>query len=201
MKIVSITRTTATAMLLLVAALPGAALAQNDTALWEAVRSGNAFAMIRHALAPGTGDPQRVVIGDCTTQRNLSDAGRDQARNIGAAFRSNGIAAARVFTSQWCRCAETARLMNIGPVEPLPALNSFFGDRESEPAQTAALTNRIRQDKPLRSTGNPLVLVTHQVNITALTGVFPRSGEIIVARFSENGNVDVLGRLFPANAD
>jgi phosphohistidine phosphatase SixA len=184
-----------------VAALSGPAHAQKDTALWEAVRSGNAFAMIRHALAPGTGDPQRVVIGDCTTQRNLSDAGRDQARAIGAAFRSNGIAAARVFTSQWCRCAETARLLGIGPVEPLPALNSFFGNRESEPAQTAALTARIKQDKPVRTAGNPLVLVTHQVNITALTGVYPRSGEIIVARFSDKGDIDVLGRLFPADAN
>ena len=201
MKIVSITRTTATAMLLLVAALPGAALAQNDTALWEAVRSGNAFAMIRHALAPGTGDPQRVVIGDCTTQRNLSDSGREQARNIGAAFRSNGIASARVFTSEWCRCAEPARLLGIGAVEPLPSLNSFFADREREPAQTTALTTLIKTDKPVRTAGNPLVLVTHQVNITALTGVFPRSGEIIVARYADNGNIDVLGRLFPAGAN
>jgi phosphohistidine phosphatase SixA len=183
------------------AALSGPAHAQNDTALWEAVRSGNAFAMIRHALAPGTGDPQTVVIGDCNTQRNLSDGGREQARNIGAAFRTNGIAAARVFTSEWCRCAETARLLNIGPVEPLPALNSFFSDRDSEPARTAALTDRIRQDKTVRSAGNPLVLVTHQVNITALTGVYPRSGEIIVARFTDSGNIEVLGRLFPADAD
>ena len=201
MQTLSIVRTAAVAMLVLFAALPNRALAQNDAALWEAVRSGAAFAMMRHALAPGTGDPETVVIGDCTTQRNLSDSGRDQSRNIGAAFRANGIASARVFTSQWCRCAETARLLNIGPVEPLPALNSFFSDRESEPAQTAALTARIKQDKPLRSAANPLVLVTHQVNITALTGVYPRSGEIIVVRFSDRGDVQVLGRLFPADAN
>jgi phosphohistidine phosphatase SixA len=183
------------------AALTGPALAQNDATLWEAIRSGEAFAMIRHALAPGTGDPQSVVIGDCSTQRNLSDSGREQARKIGAGFRANGIAAARVLTSEWCRCAETARLLNIGPVEPLPALNSFFADREQGPDQTAALTVRIKQDKPLRAAGNPLVLVTHQVNITALTGVFPRSGEIVVARFSDKGDIDVLGRLFPAAAN
>ncbi|CAN0588892.1 unnamed protein product [Laminaria digitata] len=102
MQTLSIVRTVAVAMLVLVAALPNRALAQNDAALWEAVRSGAAFAMMRHALAPGTGDPETVVIGDCTTQRNLSDSGREQSRNIGAGFRANGIEAARVFSRAWC---------------------------------------------------------------------------------------------------
>lgn len=176
------------------------AVAKDDAALWNAVRSGTAFAMMRHALAPGTGDPETVVIGDCTTQRNLSDSGRAQARAIGASFRANGIASARVLTSAWCRCAETAELLGLGKVEVLKALNSFFTDRASEPAQTAALKAWIVKDRALRTAGNPLVLVTHQVNITALTGVFPRSGEIVIARLGADGGVEVLGRLFPADA-
>lgn len=176
------------------------ATAKDDPALWEAIRSGAAFAMMRHALAPGTGDPQTVVIGDCTTQRNLSESGREQARRIGAGFRANGIGSARVYTSAWCRCAETAELLGIGKVAVLPPLNSFFVTREREPAQTAALGAWIARDKPARANGQPLVLVTHQVNITALTGVYPRSGEIVVARYDADGQVQVLGKLFPADA-
>jgi phosphohistidine phosphatase SixA len=176
------------------------AMAKDDAALWNAVRSGTAFAMMRHALAPGTGDPETVVIGDCTTQRNLSDSGRAQARAIGASFRANGIAKARVLSSAWCRCVETADLLGFGKTEVLNALNSFFTDRGREPAQTAALKVWISKDRPVRTAGNPLVLVTHQVNITALTGVFPRSGEIVIARLGVDGGVEVLGRLFPADA-
>lgn len=191
-----------TAMLFCIATLAGAAQAQveKETALWNAVASGSAFAMMRHALAPGTGDPQTVVIGDCTTQRNLSDSGRAQARAIGASFQANGIAQARVRSSAWCRCVETAELLGLGNTEVLAALNSFFTDRASEPAQTAALKAWIVKDRAVRIAGNPLVLVTHQVNITALTGVFPRSGEIVIARLGADGGVEVLGKLFPADA-
>jgi len=178
-------------MTLLISA-PRAAFAAENPALWEALRNGTAFAVVRHALAPGTGDPETVVIGDCTTQRNLSESGRAQARKIGTAFRANGIPAARVFTSQWCRCAETAELLGIGDVTPLPALNSFFTEMERRAGQTAALTKWITgyDDKA------PLVLVTHQVNITALTEVYPRSGEMVVARRDENGNIRVLGTIY-----
>ena len=180
----------ATVMTLLVA-MPRAALTAENSGLWEALRDRTAFAMMRHALAPGTGDPRTVVIGDCTTQRNLSESGREQARKVGTAFRANGIPAARVFTSQWCRCAETAELLGIGNVTPLPALNSFFTEMERRAGQTAALSEWIAGYK----NNAPLVLVTHQVNITALTEVYPRSGEIVVARRGENGNIRVLGTL------
>lgn len=194
-------RTAALALLVLFMALPNHASAQNDAALWDTVRTGSAFAIMRHALAPGTGDPQSVVIGDCTTQRNLSESGQAQSRKIGAGFRQNGIAAARILTSAWCRCAETAELLGLGKVETLSSLNSFFVTRDREPAQTAALKAWIARDKPARIAGRPLVLVTHQVNITALTGVYPRSGEIVVARIADDGTVKVLGRLFPAEAN
>ena len=194
-------RTMVAAAFMLSAVHTGPVNAQNETTLWEAVRTGAAFAIMRHALAPGTGDPQSVVIGDCTTQRNLSESGRAQSRKIGARFRANGIPAARVYTSAWCRCAETADLLNLGKVKNLAPLNSFFVTREREPAQTAALATWIRKDKSTRTAGNPLVLVTHQVNITALTGIYPRSGEIVVARYAKDGKVKVVGKLFPAGAD
>jgi len=172
--------------------MPTAAIAKDGPALWDALRAGTAFAMMRHALAPGTGDPQSVVIGDCTTQRNLSDDGRGQSRRIGDQFRANGIPAARVFTSQWCRCAETAELLGIGDVTPLPALNSFFADMARGDDQTTALSTWIAGYKDK----TPLVLVTHQVNITALTDVYPRSGEIVIARRDAIGNIRVLGTIY-----
>ncbi|MFM1814089.1 MAG: hypothetical protein RLZ98_784 [Pseudomonadota bacterium] len=158
--------------------------------LWEVLRSGKAVAMMRHAIAPGTGDPNNFRLGDCATQRNLSDEGRKQAQRIGARFRRAGIVQARVFTSQWCRCRDTASLLGLGPANELPALNSFYATPANEDRQTERLRNWLSKQP-----GDPLVLVTHQVNITALTGVYPRSGEIVVLRMSPEGKVAVLGRL------
>lgn len=146
---------------------------------------------MRHALAPGTGDPADFELEDCTTQRNLSDQGREQARRIGDAFEQRGIQVDQVLTSQWCRCRETAELLDMGPVEDFPAINSFFQDRSSEPAQTRATRDYLAG---LTDDLRPL-LVTHQVNISALTGVFPRSGEVIVINVSPDGDIDLLGRI------
>ncbi|MEQ8709806.1 MAG: histidine phosphatase family protein [Rhodospirillales bacterium] len=168
--------------------LPAAA---SDDEVWQALKSGGHVAMMRHALAPGTGDPGIFRLNDCTTQRNLNDRGRRQAVAIGEAFEANGITEARVRTSQWCRCRETAELLGLGHPEDLPDLNSFFESRQNGPRQTAAL----RQWLGSQSLAEPLVLVTHQVNITALTGVFPSSGEIVVFRLLADGAVDVIGTI------
>ena len=160
-------------------------------ALWTALRAGDAVALIRHALAPGTGDPAGFKLEDCATQRNLSEEGRRQARRIGAAFRENGITSARVLSSRWCRCLETARLLELGPVEPFPPLDSFFNQPGRGPAQTAALRELLNRPHD----GSPRVLVTHQVNITGLTGVVPRSGEMIVVQPTADGDMRVMGRL------
>ena len=165
--------------------------ASGEEALWAALREGSAFALMRHALAPGTGDPANFAVDDCTTQRNLSEEGRRQAVSIGARFRDNGIARAGVFSSAWCRCLDTAELLALGPVTTLPALNSFFEYWERREPQTTALREWLAG----ASGGAATVLVTHQVNITALTGVFPRSGEIVVVRLETGGEVTVLGRL------
>lgn len=178
-------------LLVLITALLARAQDVPPSALWAALAEGRAVAMMRHALAPGGGDPAGFEIGNCATQRNLSDEGRDQAKSIGAAFRENGIEQADVLTSQWCRCAETARLLDIGDVQEFEPLNSFFQDRSLTEPQTEALRDFLQQ----RASTEPLVLVTHQVNITALTGVFPRSGEIVFFTIDASGSVDVLGTI------
>jgi 8-oxo-(d)GTP phosphatase len=181
----------------LLAALPviplatifGAPAASSDDP-WAALRRGGHVALIRHALAPGTGDPAGFTPGACDTQRNLSEEGREQARRIGDLFRENGIPQARVFTSAWCRSRETAELLQLGPVTALEPLDSFFRSRAEGDRQTRALADWIAAQDALP----PIVLVTHQVNITSFTGVFPGSGEIVVVG-REGDGVVVRGRV------
>ncbi|HIC82335.1 MAG TPA: histidine phosphatase family protein [Kiloniellaceae bacterium] len=161
----------------------------------ERLAEPGTHAILRHALAPGTGDPANFALGDCTTQRNLNDVGRAQARAIGTAMRAAGIAVDHVLTSQWCRTAETARLLDLGPVTDAPMLNSFFRDRSTADAQTAETAAALAA-LPAEETA---VLVTHQVNITALTGIFPRSGEMVLLRVGEDGGVTVLDRVLLAD--
>ncbi len=183
------------ATLCLLVALPLAASprAHADEALWAALREGRAFAMMRHALAPGTGDPADFNVNDCTSQRNLSVEGREQARRTGDAFRDNGIMMAELKTSAWCRCRDTASLMNLGTPEVLPPLNSFFQNGGQRDPQTEALKQWLGGWLGSR----PLVLVTHQVNISALTGDFTSSGEIVVVERDVSDGVKVLGSISP----
>lgn len=164
-----------------------------DEAGWRALAEPGTVLIMRHALAPGTGDPPGFVLEDCATQRNLSERGRQEARRFGAALERRGIGVDRVFSSQWCRCLETARLLGVAPVEPLPALNSFYEDRDSESARTSAL----REFLPALDANQKTVLVSHQVNIAALTGILPASGEAVVLRVGASGEIAVLGRIGP----
>ncbi len=161
-----------------------------DEAGWAALRQPGAVALIRHARAPGVGDPPGFRLGDCATQRNLSEEGRSQSRRLGEAIRQRGITVARVLTSEWCRARDTATLA-FGSAEPFPALNSFFADRTDEPEQSDAARKAIAD---WRGDG-AMAMVTHQVNITALTGVGPREGEIVVVRVRD-GRLAVEGRVF-----
>lgn len=165
--------------------------AETDTTLWAALRSGEHVALVRHAIAPGTGDPPQFALRDCSTQRNLSNEGREQAARIGARMRSNGIKTARVFASQWCRCLETASLLGLGQVTELPLLNSFFQQNERENVQNQALKKWLAG----QSLNSPLLLVTHQVNITAISGVYPASGEIVIMRRSKDGKLSTVGTI------
>ena len=145
-------------------------------------------AIMRHALAPGSGDSVSFSLDDCATQRNLDARGRAQARAIGRAARAAGVRVDRVLTSQWCRCRDTARLLDLGPVEELPALNSFFRDRSRAEAQTAELRKILLGLSP----GETVVLVTHYVNIRALTGRVTASGEILLLAIGSDGAVSVV---------
>ena len=173
--------------LLLTLITPAWAQAQDFSAL----REPGAMALMRHALAPGTGDPGNFRLGDCSTQRNLDARGRDQARRIGAALRAAGIPFDQVWTSQWCRCVDTATLLGLGPVTETPPLNSFFRNRDRADQQTQDVRAALRAVPDTQR----VMLVTHQVNITALTGVFPSSGEIIVIRLNDENGIDVLDRI------
>jgi broad specificity phosphatase PhoE len=174
--------------------LAGSVRAQAAADIWAALRGGGHFALIRHALAPGNNDPPGFRLDDCSTQRNLSAEGRAQAARIGELFRANGIVQARVLSSQWCRCTETATLLGLGAVTPQPLLNSFVRDRERGFRQTQALRSWLGQ----QDLAQPMVLVTHQVVITALSEVFPGSGEIVVMRRLPDGGLSVAGRLATA---
>ena len=169
----------------------GASAADDEKTLWQVLRNGNHVALLRHALAPGTGDPAHFKLGDCSTQRNLSERGRKQAVRIGERFQANGINTARVLSSQWCRCLDTAELLGLGPVEEWPVINSFFRRMERAGQQTQELKQWLEQ-APLTQ---PTVLVTHQVNITALTGVYPSSGELVLIRRAEGGEISVIGTI------
>ena len=170
----------------------GARAARGQEDSWAALRRGGHVAIMRHALAPGTGDPPGFRLDDCATQRNLSAAGRTQASRVGAAFRAHDVRPTRVLSSRWCRCLETARLLDLGEVEPFAPLDSFYEDRAAGPAQTEQALAALLDLPPTET----WVLVTHQVNVTALTGVYPRSGQVVVARAGPGG-LSVLGRLPP----
>jgi phosphohistidine phosphatase SixA len=129
--------------------------------------------LIRHASTePGLGDPPGFTLGQCRTQRNLSDAGRAEARAMGEWFRRHGLQPQAVLSSQWCRCLDTARLA-LGRVEAWPALNSTFAGQGQPDQQLAELRERLRT-RPVESLE---VWVTHQVIMTALTQAYPAMGE------------------------
>lgn len=169
----------------------GAQTSADDPAAWDALRAGG-IVLFRHANAPGVGDPAAFRLGDCGTQRNLDAEGRAQSRRIGERLRAQGVTVGEVLASQWCRTRETAELAFPGRVMPEPAFNSFFQDRDNAPTQTASARALLLQwDGP-----GALVVVTHQVNISALTDRFTRSGEGIVLRRNAD-TLELVGRILP----
>lgn len=172
--------------------------ATDEAELLARLRSGGHVLLIRHALAPGVGDPAGFRIDDCTTQRNLDEQGRAQARAIGQWLRSRRIEHARVYSSQWCRCLETARLMELGAVTALAPLNSFY-ERPDDREPNLRDLRRFLAEQP--RDGPPLVLVTHQVIIQALTGQSAASGEGLLLELRPEGSPAVIGHMhFGAHA-
>lgn len=172
--------------------LATASIAQaDDDKLRDLLQTPGVHAIMRHALAPGNSDPAGFRVDDCSTQRNLDGAGRAQSRAIGAALRDLGAAFDQVRTSQWCRCKETAALLDLGePVED-PVLNSFFDDRSTSGVQTDALEAFLRALPMDRR----VMIVTHQVNILALTGRSTGSGEVFFISVGTDGEISVVGEL------
>lgn len=173
--------------------LPSAS-ASASADVWGKVAKSNSkgyVLLLRHAVAPGVGDPINFKVGDCSTQRNLSEEGKAQARRIGNWIKTQQLPIARVESSRWCRAIDTATLMNIGKVTENSNLDSLFqDDNPDSDLRTAATLALIKKH---RKTSGLLVLVFHQVNITALTGVAPASGEGILVR-AKKGKIEVIGR-------
>lgn len=180
--------------LLLLSLLLGIGLpASADEALWSQLKEGGYTVLIRHATTdPGIGDPPGFKLEDCSTQRNLSQAGREEAKRLGEAFRSRKIPVGQVLSSRWCRCLETARLA-FGKVEPWPMLDSLFHDTSRESEQTREVRN-FASKRPAQ--GNT-ILVTHGNNILALLGFHPEQGEMVIVAPEGGGNIKVVGRIPP----
>ena len=151
---------------------------------WKTIQEGNKIILIRHALAPGGGDPVGFKINDCSTQRNLSQQGINQSKKIGELFKKNKVRIDQILSSQWCRCKDTAKYA-FKNFKEFSALNSTF--------QSPYSKNETRQLKEIKSfvkkwdgQGKNLVLVTHYSIITAITNAVPGSGEIVIAHKNFN---------------
>ncbi len=170
--------------------------ARADESFWRQLATGGCAVLLRHAqTVPGLGDPPGYRLDDCSTQRNLSEAGRAQARRFGADFAQRRARIDEVLSSRWCRCLETARLaFPRHEVRVFEALNSFFDDRGKGDAQAQAMRARIARI----AAPEVVVMVTHMVNIAALTGQSLAMGEAIVVRATDAGKVEIVGRLTPA---
>lgn len=159
--------------------------------LGELAKPGRVL-LLRHALAPGTGDPPHFRLEDCASQRNLDATGRTQAATLGQRLAGAGVTGAKVYSSQWCRCLETARLLKLGPVEPLPALNSFYGRPQQRDTTIAALRTFLAG---LPVHGPPVVLVTHQMTINEFTGEGTPSGGGSIFELNGTGTPRWLGAI------
>jgi phosphohistidine phosphatase SixA len=195
---VGLTRRTVTASLLPLGAGLALAPAQASTAEQVAalMRAGGVVIAFRHALAPGTFDPPQFRLGDCSTQRNLSDEGRAQARRIGRWFDERGLVPRAVSSSPWCRCVDTAQLA-FGRSQVEPALGSPRGSTPEANARALAQLRQAVHAAGARREGFD-VWVTHMFVLADLTGEGTSSGEgLVLAPGGSQGPPQVLARLLP----
>ena len=154
------------------------------------LRDGEKLIFIRHAYAPGNGDPENFNLNDCSSQRNLSDAGRKQSKTISNFFKKNQIAIDLVISSEWCRCKETA-FIAFKDFETKNFLNSFYSEKFAK--------NKKKQIKNLEkyinnwNSDKNLVLVTHYVVISEILNYAPNSGEIVISdkSFKKLGSIKI----------
>ena len=158
--------------------------------LIDELKEGGKLIFIRHAYAPGNGDPNNFNLNDCSTQRNLNEDGRKQAKAIGEFFRNNKIKIDKVLSSEWCRCKETADIA-FKDFTTNSFLNSFYSSKyeKNKDKQVKALNDYIKKFKSNKN----LILVTHYVMISELLNYSPSSGEIVVSdkNFNIIGNIEI----------
>ena len=170
------------------------ALAQSELA--NQLQDGMHVLLMRHADAPGYGDPKNYQINQCSTQRNLGEAGRKQAKGIGEWLSKQGIQEAKVYSSPWCRCLDTATLLNKGPAKKEASLGSFFDDMSQAKGQTNELEKLIADERK-KFPNMPIIMVTHHVNIQSYVGVVVNSGDMVLVKVNPSGK-PVSFKLYPS---
>ena len=152
------------------------------------LKEGGKLIFIRHAYAPGGGDPDNFNLNDCSTQRNLNNEGREQAKYIGEFFKKNNIKIDKVLSSEWCRCKETAKIA-FKNFSTDSFLNSFYSSKfaKNKNKQVKALKEYIKKFKSDKNLG----VVTDYVLISEILNYGPSSGEIVVS----NKNLNIIGSL------
>ena len=161
----------------------------DETTSWELLKEGGKVVFIRHAYAPGGGDPKNFDLYDCSTQRNLNEEVINQSKIMGKLFSEYSIPIDSVYSSQWCRCEDTARLA-FGNFENLSALNSTFSStyQKNHSKQMSELHQFIKNWD--NSQGN-LIFITHYVIVGGFLDYYPRSGEMVIT----DKSLSVLGSI------
>ena len=163
----------------------------SDDEILKSLKEGKKLVFIRHAIAPGNGDPNNFDINDCSTQRNLDENGIEESEKIGLFFKNNKIKIDKVLSSQWCRCKDTAKYA-FKNFETFNALNSFYDEKfaTNEAKQIKDLKNYIKNWNGDKN----LVLITHFVVISSILNTGSSSGEIIISdkNFNIIGSIDMM---------
>ena len=178
----------------LLTALLGQSAMANEEAIWDKLQGTNPkgyVLLLRHTIAPGVGDPENFKLNDCSTQRNLSQVGRDDAKAVGDWLKRRDIKISRVESSRWCRAKETAQLLGIGKVRLNANLDSLF--ESQDPAKSIQTVRVKKQIVDWRNKSGLLVLVGHFVNIGAVAGVGVGSGEGVLVKADSKGKITVVG--------
>ena len=166
----------------------------NELAIWDKLQGTNPkgyVLLLRHTIAPGVGDPENFKLNDCSTQRNLSQVGRDDAKAVGDWLKRRDIKISRVESSRWCRAKQTAQLLGIGRVRLNSNLDSLF--ESANPAKAIQTVRVKKQIVDWRNKSGLLVLVGHFVNIGAVAGVGVGSGEGVLVKADSKGKITVVG--------
>jgi phosphohistidine phosphatase SixA len=169
----------------------------NASELSDWMKQPGVVLLMRHAYAPGVGDPSNFKVDDCSTQRNLNQQGIDQAKKIGQWLTLQNIQNADVYTSPWCRCVDTAFYLNKGKLKKLDAIGSTFNEADYSLPAKKSLTQWMSDNRQYLQS-NPTIMVTHQVNIQAYTGVNTSSGELVLIQVDDQGNAKLIKTYNPS---